>query len=89
MFQNIVIGKPLVTVSTLLAFDEKDWEEHEKKVTLFTETRSLPHIMKEAGLVSSISEVKRNQPQLCINLNTPDCLWLKWGKKWIYIVIGE
>lgn len=51
MFHNIVIGKPIIDVRGLLALNENDWEENEKKNTLFTETRFLPAIMKEAGIV--------------------------------------
>lgn len=89
MFHNVVVGKPIVNVSGLLAFDNKDWEENEKKNTLFTETRFLPAIMKEAGLVQSISEVRRNKPELCINLDKVDCINLKWGKKFLFIIVGE
>ena len=89
MFHNVVIGKPIVSVSSLLAFDEKDWEENEKKNTLFTETRFLPAIMKEAGIVQSIGEVRRNKPELCIALNKLDCINVKWGKKFLFVVVGE
>lgn len=89
MFQNVVIGKPIVNVESLLAVDKNDWEENEKKNTLFTETRFLPAIMKEAGIVQSTSEVRRNKPELMINLNELDCINLKWGKKYLYIVVGE
>ena len=76
--QNVVIGRPLVSASDLIAFNKTDWESTERPQTLFTNTRFLPAIMKEAGLVSSISEVRRNQPKLMVNLTKPDCLWLKW-----------
>ena len=89
MFQNVVIGKPIVDIESLLAVDKNDWEENEKKNTLFTETRFLPAIMKEAGIVQSTSEVRRNKPELMINLNELDCINLKWGKKYLYIVVGE
>ena len=89
MFQNVVIGKPIVDIESLLAVDKNDWEENEKKNTLFTETRFLPAIMKEAGIVQSTSEVRRNKPELMINLNKLDCINLKWGKKYLYIVVGE
>ena len=88
MVQNVVIGEPLVPASELIANNQKDWEECERSQTLFTDTRFLPAIMKEAGLVSSISEVRRNQPALMVNLTKPDCLWLKWGKRFLFIVIG-
>jgi hypothetical protein len=89
MIQNVVIGRPLIDASTLIALDERDWEENEKQNTLFTETRFLPAVMKEAGIVQSISEVRRNKPELCVSLNTIDCINLKWGKKFLFIVVGE
>jgi hypothetical protein len=89
MFQNVVVGKPLVEPASLLALDKRDWEENEKKNTLFTETRFLPAIMKEAGMVQSTGEVRRNKPELCITLDKPDCMNVKWGKKFLYIVVGE
>lgn len=88
MIQNVVIGVPLVPASELIASDQADWKESEQRQTLFTNTRFLPAIMKEAGLVSSTSEVRRNQPRLVVNLNEPDCFWLKWGKRWLFIVVG-
>lgn len=89
MFHNVVVGKPIVDASCLLAFNERDWEENEKKNTLFTETRFLPAIMKEVGIVQSIGEVRRNKPELCITLDNVDCINIKWGKKSLFIVIGE
>lgn len=89
MFHNVVVGKPIINVSSLLAIDDKDWEENEKKNTLFTETRFLPAIMKEAGLVQSAGEVRRNKPELCITLDKLDCVNIKWGKKFLFIVVGE
>lgn len=89
MIFNIVIGKPLVSAETLLAFDEQDWISNEKEHTLFTNTRHLPAVLKEAGIVPSVSEVKRNKPQLNITLDKLDCLWVKWGKKKVYIVVGK
>jgi hypothetical protein len=89
MFQNVVVGRPLVDPASLLAADEKDWEENEKNNTLFTETRFLPAIMKEAGIVQSTGEVRRNKPELCITLDKLDCVNLKWGKKFLYIVVGD
>ena len=51
MFRNVVIGKPIVDVESLLATDKNDWETNEKKDTLFTDTRFLPMVLKEAGIV--------------------------------------
>lgn len=89
MFANVVVGKPLVSPEILLALNKEDWEQNEKKVTLFTETRYLPAIMKEAGIVSSINEVRRNNQKYNVSLDKLDCMMVKWGKKFLYIVIGE
>lgn len=89
MFANVVVGKPLVSPEILLALNKEDWEQNEKKVTLFTETRYLPAIMKEAGIVSSTNEVRRNNQKYNVSLDKLDCMMVKWGKKFLYIVIGE
>lgn len=89
MFHNVVVGNPIVDPKELLATDEKDWEENEKGLTLFTETRFLPTIMKEAGIVQSTGEVRRNRPEFIVTLNDLDCIPIKWGKKRLYIIVGE
>lgn len=86
---NVVIGSPIVEPKTLIALDDIDWETNEKEKTLFTDTRFLPAIMKEAGIVKSIGEVRKNKPELVFTLNELDCLWIKWGKKFLYIVVGN
>ena len=86
---NIVIGKPIVSIESLIAKDHEDWIVNEKDHTFFTENRYLPSILKEAGIVPSVSEVKRNKPALNITLNSLDCFWIKWGKKKVYIIVGE
>lgn len=89
MCRNIVIGKPLVPIEELLAYDKKDWETLESRVTYFTQTRYLPAVLKEAGITSSASEIRRNRPDLCITLDTPTCFDLKIGGKKLYVVVGE
>ena len=89
MFHNVVIGNPLVDASELLSNSPADWEDNEKQNTLFTNTRFLPAIMKEAGIVASVSEVRRNKPDLVKTLDKPDCMTVKWGKKFLFIVVGE
>ena len=89
VFQNVVIGKPILDIRQVIAANEEDWEQNEKSVTLFTGTRFLPAILKEAGLVSSTSEVRRNRKDLVMTLDKPDCLNIKWGKKRLFIVVGE
>ena len=89
MFLNVVVGKPLISPQELLAFNNNDWENNEKRYTLFTEEGFLPRILKEAGVVKSTGEVKRNKPELCIELNSLDCFEVKWGKKTLFIIVGE
>lgn len=89
MIQNIVIGKPLVQESSLLGCNWLDFEEAEKSITLYTQERFLPKILVEAGIVQSTSEVKRNKPELWIRLENPDYLEIKWGKKKLFIIVGE
>lgn len=86
---NIVIGNPLVPAEELIAFDRKDWESTEKEQTLFTDTRFLPAILKEAGVAPSVNEVRRNRPEYVRDLEKMDCFWVRWGKKRLYIIVGE
>lgn len=89
MYHNVVVGTPLIEPMKLLAKNKDDWINNEHKYTLFTNTRYLPLIMKEAGIVNSTGEVKRNKPELCVYLNKVDCIEIKWGKKFLYIIIGQ
>ena len=89
MVQNVVIGKPLIPPSLLFANDEKDWEENEKDITLFTEERFLPRILVASGLVKSTNEVRRNRPELIKELTEVDFLKIKWGKKFLWIAVGQ
>lgn len=89
MFQNVVIGKPLIEPWQLISTTEEEFETFDKRNTLFTEERFLPAILVEAGIVKSRSEVRRNKPELCVTLDKLDCLWVKWGKRMIWVVVGE
>lgn len=89
MFLNVVIGKPLVEPWHLISTCKEEFEQFDKRDTLFTEERFLPAILVDAGVVSSRSEVRRNKPELCKTLDKLDCLWVKWGRKKIWIVVGE
>ena len=55
----------------------------------YTEERFLPKIMVDLGIVKSISEVRRNKPELIINLNKLDYLEIKWGKSYLFILVGN
>lgn len=89
--ENIVIGKPLVDPKFLLAKNDEDWENSEKEKTLFTEERSLAKILVEIGIYPSISEIRRNKPELLKNLTKIDFInELKVSKKRkIWIIVGE
>lgn len=89
MFQNIVIGKPLVEPWTLISNSPEEFEKDDKKDTLFTDERFLPALLVDAGVVKSKSEVRRNKPQFCVDLNEVTCHWVNWGKKKIFIIVGE
>ncbi len=87
--ENIVIGKPMVSEASLFAVDETDWEEVEKEKTIWTNKRNIAEIMKDIGMVKSISEVRRNKPQLCAPLTKVDFIEVKWGKKKLFVAVGE
>lgn len=88
-FHNVVIGKPLVSPDQLFAYNFKDWEENEKDVTLFTTINFLPKILVECGVAPSVSEIRRNKPELVKSLVDLDYLEIKWGKKKIFVIVGE
>lgn len=89
--ENIVIGNPNCNISELLAIDNVDWENNEKKQTLFTTERFLPKILVELGFYPSVSEIRRNKPELCVTLNKVDFIdKLKVKKKqFVWIIVGE
>lgn len=88
---NIIIGKPLVNWWELCCTQNPSAKEimSEHEMTFFTDERIPAKILKEFGLVNSINEVRRNKPELCQSLATPDCFWLKWGKNKFWVVVGE
>lgn len=88
MFHNIVVGKPLIEPWQLISESQEDFEKFDKRDTLFTEERFLPAILVEAGVAPSRGEVRRNKPELCIELTKPDCIEVKWGKHKLYIIVG-
>ena len=90
MFQNVIVGTPLPgTPAELFGSSIIDWVINEHNQTLFTEERFLPRIMVEAGIVKSTSEVRRNRPELWKSLDKLDFLQVKWGKKLLWILVGE
>lgn len=84
MYHNVMVGYPIVALSDLIPLDEFN-------ETLVTSTRYLPKILVEAGVVKSTFEVYRNRKDLVIRFpdDMTDCITVKWGKTFLYIVIGN
>ena len=86
--KDVIIGKPIVEPWYIFCKEKEEWEEVKNDI-LYTEERYLPKIMKDLGMVKSISEVRRNRPELCKELNDLDYLEVKWGKHRLFILVGE
>ena len=88
--ENIVIGTPLVSAKELLSTNESDWVNVEFEKTLFTNERYLPNILVQLSIYPSISEIRRNKPELMIRLDKIDFINIKPKKKHpLWIVVGE
>lgn len=89
--ENIVIGKPMVEPSTMFSLDEDDWNRTEKEKTYYTDERFLPRILVDIGVYPSVNEIRRNKPELMVELNQLDFLDnLKVSKKRrLWILVGE
>jgi len=88
MYQNIVIGSPLVDPSLIFATDQEDWDHNEREKTLFTDIRNLAVAMVVAGVAPSIGEIRRNKPQLYTELHRPNFFRVKWGKNYLHVLVG-
>ena len=89
--ENIVIGKPIVEPYTMFSLDEYDWNKVEKEKTYYTDERFLPRILVNIGIYPSVNEIRRNKPELMVELNQLDFLDnLKVSKKRrLWILVGE
>lgn len=89
--ENIVIGKPIADPPNMFAIDNEDWEHVEREKTYFMNERFLPKILVDLGIYPSISEIRRNKPNLMISLNNIDFIDnLKVSKKRrVWILVGE
>lgn len=89
--ENIVIGIPLVPCGVLISDNTTPDMLNEIEKTYFTNNSNISQILKELSIVSSISEVRRNKPELCITLPDDylDCFEIKWGKRKFYVVKGQ
>lgn len=88
--ENIVIGNPIADPADMFAFDDDDWIRTEKEKTYYTEERFLPRILVELGIYPSISEIRRNRPDLVMTLNELDFIdKLKVSKKRVlWLLVG-
>lgn len=80
--ENIVIGEPLCNLEELLGKDYKN-------VTVFDDELYLPRLLVKYRFTKSTSKIRRNRKDLCIELNKPDFLEIKIGKKKIWVVKGK
>lgn len=88
--ENIVIGTPLVNPSELFSSDIIDWETNECNQTYYTEERYLPRILVDLGIYPSVSEIKRNKPELMVTLDKIDFIQIRPKKKiLLWILVGE
>lgn len=89
--ENIVIGKPIVEPSTMFSLNEDDWSRTEKEKTYYTDERFLPRILVDIGIYPSVNEIRRNKPELMVELNQLDFLDnMKVSKKRrLWILVGE
>lgn len=89
--ENIVVGKPIANPQEMFAKDEEDWLRIEQEKTYYTEERFLPKILVELGIYPSISEIRRNKPNLMVSLDKVDFIDnLKVSKKRrLWILVGE
>ena len=89
--ENIVVGKPIIDPTYIFSVDENDWDNIEKEKTYYTNERFLPRILVDLGVYPSVSEIRRNKPQLMVNLENIDFIAdLKVSKKRkMWILVGE
>jgi len=78
---NIIIGRPLTSI--------KSHDITESENTVFEKERFLPKLLVKYGFFKSISQLRKNRPDLWRELDKVDCEELKIGHRQIYIVVGE
>ena len=81
----------MVSEIDLFALNEDDWERVEKEKTFYTEERFLPKILVELGFYPSVSEIRRNRPDLMVTLDNIDFIDKLQMKKreWTWLAVGE
>ena len=79
---DVIIGKPLLSPQSL-GFDDGTVDK-----VIYTEERHLPKILSEIGFFKSNSEVRRNRPDLVVNLDKLDMQEIRVGKKILWVLVG-
>ena len=87
--ENVVIGKPIDSPENIFSLDQKDWENNEKSKTIFIKERFLPKILVDLKFAPSNGEIRRNRKDLVVNLDEPDFIEIKYGKKRLFILVGN
>ena len=89
--ENIVIGTQIVGLKSMFASSDDDWNAIEKEKTYYTSERFLPRILVDLGIYPSVSEIRRNKPELVKvldHLDFIDGIRVKKKRK-LWILIGE
>lgn len=89
--ENVVIGRSLCSVQELFSFNDADWQKNEMSKTWHTNERFLPKILVELEIYPSVSQIRKNRPDLMIELNKVDFISkLKVSKKrYLWICVGS
>lgn len=88
--ENIVIGKTIAEPKSFLASNDEDWFNNELEKTWFTNETFLPRILVAIGIFPSVNEIRRNKPELVVNLDEIGFIELKvTRKRKVWIIIGE
>ena len=89
--ENIVIGTSIVDPKSMFTSSDDDWNTVEKEKTYYTNERFLPRILVALGIYPSVSEIRRNKPELVRSLDGLDFIdGLKAKKKRkLWILVGE
>ena len=88
--ENIVIGKTIAEPKSLLASNDEDWFNNELEKTWFTNETFLLRILVAIGIFPSVNEIRRNKPELVVNLDEIGFIELKVTKRRkVWIMIGE
>lgn len=53
----------------MFSADEEGWNRVKKKKTYYTEERFSPRILVDIGIYPSVNEIRRNKPELMVELS--------------------